>query len=117
MELELALSKGIQIVPVLVEGATMPAASQLPPSLQALPKLNGAEVRSGRDFPKDMADLATSLGIPVTPRSPFAPGTLGFWILCVSAVAALVGGAIELHNLTTSSTTDPRVIATLTAGI
>jgi hypothetical protein len=36
LEIESALRRGILIVPVLVDGAAMPSASELPPSLQSL---------------------------------------------------------------------------------
>src|SRR5271166_444153 len=50
IELETALKKGSPVIPVLVEGATMPSPSELPDSLKDLSYRNAAEVDTGRDF-------------------------------------------------------------------
>jgi hypothetical protein len=50
IEAECALEKGVAIIPVLVSGATMPLAADLPESLHALPFLNAATVDAGLDF-------------------------------------------------------------------
>jgi photosystem II stability/assembly factor-like uncharacterized protein len=44
LEIETALALQIPVVPILVEGAQMPAAADLPPSLQILPTLNALEI-------------------------------------------------------------------------
>jgi hypothetical protein len=49
-EIETALQRGIPVVPLLVEGATMPRPDQLPETLRDLAFYNAAEVDSGRDF-------------------------------------------------------------------
>jgi outer membrane protein assembly factor BamB len=67
-EIELALSKDLQIIPVLVEGASIPSAEQLPETLRPLVDFNAAPVRSGRDFQRDMEELAEALDLPVSPR-------------------------------------------------
>jgi|CXWL01.1.fsa_nt_gi hypothetical protein len=62
IELETALkTPGLQIVPVLVNGAPMPRPDQLPECLQALLQLNAALVRRDPDFHKDMDKLTASL--------------------------------------------------------
>ncbi len=49
IELETALmTPGLQVVPVLVNGAPMPRADQLPEKLRALARLNAAFVRRDR---------------------------------------------------------------------
>lgn len=63
MEVELALSKGVQVIPVLVDGTEMPSEERLPEKMRPLVKLNAATVRSGRDFPHDMAELGKTLGM------------------------------------------------------
>lgn len=63
MEVEQALDKGIQVIPVLVGDATMPTQEQLPPTLRRLSLLNAAIVRDGRDFHRDMQDLGRSLNL------------------------------------------------------
>ena len=50
IEVEVALRRGIPAIPVLVDGAAMPTASELPESLKDLPFYNAAELRSGADF-------------------------------------------------------------------
>jgi hypothetical protein len=62
IELETALdTPGLQLVPVLVNGAPMPRSEQLPPSLQRLPGLNAAIVRRDPDFHRDMDKLIKAL--------------------------------------------------------
>jgi hypothetical protein len=50
IEVETALRRDIPTIPVLVGGATMPGATELPESLKDLPFYNAAEVSSGVDF-------------------------------------------------------------------
>ena len=50
IELETALQQGMPIIPVLVSGATIPKAADLPSSLQGLCYINAGEVDGGRDF-------------------------------------------------------------------
>jgi hypothetical protein len=89
-ELELARSVGVQIIPILVEGASMPPDERLPQSLQGFQKLNAAQVRSGRDFKPDMEELAKALGVRVS--SPGRPlGTrIGQLAMTIGAVVALL---------------------------
>jgi hypothetical protein len=54
IELETALQQRMRIIPVLVSGATMPKASDLPQSLQGLCYINAGEVDGGRDFRQHM---------------------------------------------------------------
>ena len=44
LEIATALKRGIRVVPVLVEGATMPAAGELPDNLKALVRRNALEI-------------------------------------------------------------------------
>jgi hypothetical protein len=57
MEVETALARGIAIIPVLVEGASMPKRAQLPNSLQNFPLLNALRIDSGRDFDHHISEL------------------------------------------------------------
>jgi hypothetical protein len=45
LELEVALEQNAQVIPVLVDGATMPAAHELPAPLQPLARRNAAVLR------------------------------------------------------------------------
>jgi formylglycine-generating enzyme required for sulfatase activity len=57
LEIEVALQREIPVVPILVQGASMPAAEELPPSLRALAYRNGIAVRADPDFHRDMDRL------------------------------------------------------------
>jgi TIR domain len=57
IEVETALQQGIPVIPVLVGGATMPNAAELPSSLQNLCYFNAAQVDGGRDFHQHMGRL------------------------------------------------------------
>ena len=62
IELETALATpGLQIVPVLINGAPMPREEMLPDSLRRLVRLNAAIVRRDPDFHKDMDKLIAAL--------------------------------------------------------
>lgn len=58
IEIETALNApNMAVIPVLVGRAAMPAADDLPPSLQQLAYLNAAPVRPDPDFPDDLQKL------------------------------------------------------------
>jgi hypothetical protein len=61
LELEGAFELGIPIVPVLLDGATMPSEAELPPTLKQFSFLNAVPVDSGRDFRTHMDRLLRSL--------------------------------------------------------
>jgi quercetin dioxygenase-like cupin family protein/flagellar biosynthesis GTPase FlhF len=50
IEIETALGRGIPVIPILVDGATMPLLEELPNSLRDLVFRNAAPVDPGRDF-------------------------------------------------------------------
>jgi hypothetical protein len=56
-EITLALNLGVPIIPVLAEGAGMPGPKTLPAQIRELNTINGAPVRSGRDFHRDMSPV------------------------------------------------------------
>jgi hypothetical protein len=117
MELELALRQGIAILPVLVDGAVMPSSEQLPASLQTLSRLNAAEVRSGKDFQRDMEALAKPLGIPLLSRTQRLLRSPGFWMLMGSAVALLGLAGANVFGVLPGANSDPRIAATATAAV
>lgn len=61
LEVETALKRNISVVPLLVQGASMPSEGDLPASLQELAFRNGIEVRSDPDFHKDVDRLIAGL--------------------------------------------------------
>lgn len=67
VEIEAALERKIIIIPLLVSGASMPAASQLPSSLEELAFYNGIQIRPDPDFHKDMDRLIHELETQVKP--------------------------------------------------
>jgi hypothetical protein len=69
-EVEAALARDVPVIPVLVQGASMPAADQLPASLGPLALRNGLRVRPDPDFRKDMDRLMSGIGDPRSQRSP-----------------------------------------------
>lgn len=68
VEVETALRHGLTIVPVLIDGAGMPGAGQLPEPIRALAFLNAAPVDMGRDFRAHMDRLSRSLAHILTQR-------------------------------------------------
>lgn len=54
LELEEAFARQLRIIPVLIEGAVIPASETLPRTLRALPAINAAQVASGRHFTAQM---------------------------------------------------------------
>ncbi len=62
IEIESALKRDIVVVPVLVKGAIMPSAHELPDSLQQLVRRNGISLREDPDFHGDITRLISRLG-------------------------------------------------------
>ncbi len=63
-EIAVALGRGIPVVPVLVEDATMPRAEDLPPALQSLSRRNAITVTDAR-WERDVARLAKALAFDI----------------------------------------------------
>jgi adenylate cyclase len=61
IELEAALERGIPIIPVLVDRATMPKVADLPDSLKELAFRNAAQVHAGQDFDQQVDRLIRSI--------------------------------------------------------
>ena len=98
LEVSTALRKGMRVIPLLFDGAVMPAPAQLPADIRALSERNALEVNATR-FAADMARLVEALNATAqTPRGT-AQGNAGGTarrpvILGAVAVAvALVAGA------------------------
>jgi hypothetical protein len=66
-------AQGVRVIPVLVEGATMPAATELPDDIARLARLN-AYVLSDTHWGRDITELTTHLQ-KFTPGAPAAPAT------------------------------------------
>jgi len=75
LEIETALRRpGMVVLPLLVEGATMPPTDLLPRSLQRLAQLNGAVVRNDPDYQGDMRRVQTAVQSTL-----LAQGQKGSW--------------------------------------
>ncbi|MGH7501916.1 MAG: toll/interleukin-1 receptor domain-containing protein [Longimicrobiales bacterium] len=71
IEVETALKRGIVTIPVLVQGATMPKASDLPQSIRALTRRQAVELSDSRwDF--DAGQLIDQLGLVLGVKKPRA---------------------------------------------
>jgi hypothetical protein len=57
IEIETALKRGIPIVPVMVDGASIPGMNELPPSLREIAFRHGTVVRPDPDFHRDVDRL------------------------------------------------------------
>ena len=79
IEIETLLQHGdsLPIIPLLLGGTTVPKASDLPPSLQALPDRNGMNLRPYPDFEDSVRQVIEAVAklLNVTPQ-PFGPPAL-----------------------------------------
>ncbi len=69
IEIAAALERNVRVIPLLVEGATMPSAEELPPSLRSLARRNAAEISHTR-FIADVDRLADVIEKIVVPARP-----------------------------------------------
>jgi TIR domain len=78
LEVEAALARAVRVIPILVEGAVMPAREDLPESLAALARRNALPIRH-ESFRADAGRLVTAiervLAAPGTPVASAGPGT------------------------------------------
>lgn len=61
VEIASGLRLGLTVIPLLVDGATMPAAEALPEELRPLTRLNALVVRNDPDFRRDMERVLTAV--------------------------------------------------------
>jgi glycerophosphoryl diester phosphodiesterase len=79
LELTAALSRGVRVVPILVDGATMPKSEQLPPDLVPLTRRQAVEISAvGFNTDRLLVTLAATLGSrqqpgPIPPSAPAQP--------------------------------------------
>jgi PQQ-dependent catabolism-associated CXXCW motif protein len=105
IEVETALASGIPTIPVLVGGATLPKASELPESLKELPFFNAAEVSAGLDFNTHVDRLIRAVEHIIKAKSPTAlkvPAALARskWLVVAGgalACVAIVAAALVYH--------------------
>jgi TIR domain len=112
VEVEMALQRNMPIVPVLVGGARMPKAEELPDSMKEFSFRNAAVVDSGRDFRQHMDRLIHSIDaiLKLKPRKAGTTAGVGKWPLWLAGAAALlilcaiafIGRDLLLKNTSTS---------------
>jgi len=94
LELATALEGGVRVVPVLIQGAAMPAAQDLPPRLRALARRNAVEISDTR-FRRDAGALIDSLRRILEGRGPRRwPRLLPTAGVAALAIAALAAGGL-----------------------
>jgi hypothetical protein len=106
VEIETALRQSIPVIPVLVNGAGMPAAAALPESLKNFAFLNAAPIDAGRDFRPHVDRLVQSIG-NVLGRKPGAHSPAPARTRALIAGAALVlllAGGVAAWQLTPKGT-------------
>ncbi len=86
LEVAVALDSGARVVPVLLPGAEMPAAADLPEPLQALARRNALSL-SDTNWAADIGRLAEAIGLPQRPG-------VWPWALSGALVAASVAAAL-----------------------
>jgi hypothetical protein len=96
LEIATALRQGLPVVPVLVEGAQMPAESTLPADLKPLARLQAVELSEGR-WEYDTGRLVDTIArvAKLEPKRPITRGaSRGIWYaLAALTLAATIGGA------------------------
>ena len=114
-EVEMALARGLPLLPVLVDGAKMPEAAALPASFGQFAYLNAAEVATGRDFHPHVDRLIAAIdqtvaaltgetparaapASPLMPAKASWPGDLARYLL-VPIVILLVAHHIIVNAL------------------
>ena len=73
VEIETALRQRVAVIPLLVDGAAMPAATDLPDDIRDFAYLNAAPVDSGRDFRTHMERVIRSVDEILTMKAKPAP--------------------------------------------
>ncbi|HEV8194915.1 MAG TPA: toll/interleukin-1 receptor domain-containing protein [Ktedonobacterales bacterium] len=133
-EVETALANGIPVIPVLVEGAAIPPARLLPPSLAQLPRLQAVSIRFDPDFSTDVHRLIAAIehvdprGTAARPqgahadtsfpskarRRPWLFGGIAAVLAVLLVVLAATRGAFQFPSIGTVART-PTATATATA--
>lgn len=110
-EVAAGLANGARVIPVLLDGASMPVASQLPDDLRALAGRHALEIDNSRyadDMNRLLAVLCEALG-EQAPKTPLPQARRGPGLgLRLAGVALLVGVVAALWTLGQTAGTPPR---------
>lgn len=101
VEVESALADKVPMIPVLLDGADMPSAADVPASLDAFTYLNAAHVESGRDFSVHMERLIRAI-TSIKPEAPAKPKRPA-WLIPLAAAALVAIAATAAWLLTRSA--------------
>jgi hypothetical protein len=104
-EVAIALSKGLTVIPVLVGGARMPTADDLPPELAAFSRCQAVEIRDHR-FDEDAAQLVNFLA--AVPRERVRRALVA---VAATILVALAGGWFVWARSVPQPTVDGRWVA------
>lgn len=96
LEAKTALSRGIRVVPVLVERAELPASDRLPDDLKALVRRNALELRDTR-WDADMSDLVRSLSAAFPRSRPLSRRSTQLSMLAIAGAFAVGAGIYGLR--------------------
>jgi hypothetical protein len=111
VEIATALNRGVKVIPVLLDGATMPQVDSLPPEMRTLVRMNGVDVRNSR-LNADVYDLTgaamKALGETWPPDEPGGP-----IYAALSGVYAFLAGAIVLFVMIASMFMEKVAAATM----
>ena len=105
-EIAAALKRNIPVIPVLVQGARMPASERLPDDLKDLPYRNGFDLGHST-WESDVAEMVRRLGLKEQRPGPSMPSTKGetpaqgsstprIRLLWAAATSVIIGGAALL---------------------
>jgi len=112
IEVEAGLQRdGVLVIPALVSGASMPEASELPPSMHDLMFRNAAVVRNDPDFNRDVEWLVNQINNSFEYGSAFSLQSLPVRIAMIFALMVIVGLGLFAFtsdsNQTNESFTNP----------
>ena len=100
VEVAAAIRRGVKVIPVLLDGASMPAVESLPEDLRPLVRLNAVDVRTSR-LDADVWDLTGSTIAALGGKwPPDEPG--GRVYAALSIIYALFAGAVVLFVMIAS---------------
>jgi hypothetical protein len=75
VEIEATFQGGLALVPVLVDGAAMPSAEELPASIAQLSYVNAIALSTGRDFDQHVRRLVAAIDAALGSKAPLAPAS------------------------------------------
>ena len=122
LEIEAALARDVRVIPVLVEGATMPRADELPPTLAALARRQALELSPSR-FNFDTNRLLDTLDraleeVRSTPvESPATRRRVSKRAQLLAGVGALAAGLVAAGTVVFTSGSNPPATASSHAAV